>query len=284
MRKAEHRMSRESPWLSVVIPAFNESRRIPDSLRTIDAYLASQAGSAELIVVDDGSRDATQAVVRRVAADLRTPVRLLGYPDNRGKGFALKIGFAASRGERILFTDADLSTPIECADALLAALERPADLEGPADLALGSRKMPGARLRTRQPFVRETLGKAFTLLARRIIADVSDVTCGFKAYRGDVGRDLFARSRIPDWSFDAEVLWIAKRRGYRWAEIPVEWADREGTKVRILKDAFRSALGLLQIRLHAAAGRYAQPAPEVAVAVTAWESDPFPEARGEASG
>jgi dolichyl-phosphate beta-glucosyltransferase len=247
--------------LSIVVPAYREARRISDSLRRIDAYLAArrERGSgmeaAEIVVVDDGSPDDTVDVVRALAGELETPVRLLISERNRGKGHALKLGFSAARGERILFTDADLSTPIECADALLARLD-----EG-FDFVLGSRKMEGARLEVHQPWLRETLGKGFTRIAQLLIANVSDVTCGFKAFRGDVGRDLFSRVRIDDWSFDAELLLIAKLRGVRFSEVPVAWRDREGTKVRLVRDILSTLAGLVAMRIHLALGRYADPAP-----------------------
>lgn len=237
--------------LSVVVPAYRESVRIPAGLRAIDDYLVARGEPAELVVVDDGSPDDTADVVRRLAAELTTPVRLVLSRANRGKGHALKLGFANAGGRRILFTDADLSTPIEFADALL---ER---VDAGTGFVLGSRKMAGARLEVRQPWLRETLGKGFTRLARWLIADVTDVTCGFKAFDGDVGRDLFSRVRIDDWSFDAELLLIARQRGYAFCEVPVAWQDREGTKVRLLRDIASTLAGLLRMRVHLLLGRYA---------------------------
>jgi len=238
--------------LSVVVPAYQEARRIADGLRQIDVYLAERGHAAEIVVVDDGSADDTVEVVREVARTLSCPVWLVVSQHNRGKGHALKLGFAAARGERILFTDADLSTPIACADDVLAPLD-----EG-YDFVLGSRKMRGARLEVRQPWLRETLGKGFTWIARWLIADVSDLTCGFKAFRGEVGRDLFARVRIDDWSFDAELLLIAGQRGVRLKEVPVAWHDREGTKVRLLRDIASTLAGLVRMRVHLLSGRYAE--------------------------
>jgi dolichyl-phosphate beta-glucosyltransferase len=258
--------------LSIVVPAFEEAARIPATLVAIANHFADAPFEVELIVVDDGSRDATGAVVRATAPDLAIPLRLLSYAPNRGKGFALKVGVAASRGSRVLFSDADLSTPIEEAERFFAALA-----DG-ADVAIGSRKRAKARIEVRQPWLRETLGKGFTFLVRTLIADVTDATCGFKAYRGDVGRDLFSRLRIYDWSFDAELLLLSRREGHRITEIPVRWRDQAGTKVDLRRDVLRSLLGIARIRWNAARGRY--DAPHLAeVEPELWSSPGMPTAQ-----
>jgi len=249
--------------LSVVVPAYNEGARIPATLRAISDHFASAPFPVELIVVDDGSRDDTCAVVRAIAPQLSVPVTLLRYAPNRGKGHALKVGFAATKGDRILFSDADLSTPIDEADRFLAALD------AGADVAIGSRKSARARIEVRQPWLRETLGKGFTWLVRRLAADVSDATCGFKAYRGDAGRALYARMRVFDWSFDAELLLVGRLRGARTVEVPVRWRDQAGTKVSLGRDVVRSLLGIARIRINAARALYATPCP-IDRAVDSW--------------
>jgi len=241
--------------LSLVVPAFNESQRIAESLGAIAAFLAAQPWRSEIVVVDDGSRDSTFAVTCDIAADFGVPVRVVRYAKNRGKGCALKVGFAQARGDRILFTDADLSTPIAAATALLRALEQG------FDLVIGTRRKVGASIEVHQPPFREWLGRVYTRLVRAFVADVSDCTCGFKAFRGDVGRDLFSRLRTSDWSFDAEVLHLAERAGYRIGEVGVPWADRAGTQARLLRDVPGSLLGLLRIRLWSAVGRHRQSVP-----------------------
>jgi dolichyl-phosphate beta-glucosyltransferase len=238
------------PHLSIVIPAYNEARRLERSLRSIAGFLARLDHSRELVIVDDGSSDGTFEVIQSIGAALDLPVRGIRYEVNRGKGYALKVGFAHARGERILFADADLATPIEELSSLYVALE-----EG-CDIAIGSRKMAGAEIRVHQPWVREQMGKVFTWLVRTFLADVSDATCGFKMFRGEVGRDLFSRLRVDDWAFDAELLFLARRRGYRIAEVPVSWEDQSGTKVRLLRDAWSSARGLLRIVWNQRRGLY----------------------------
>jgi len=251
--------------LSVVIPVFNESRRLGPPLREMARYLAEQSFSAELIVVDDGSRDGTFDLVCALAPELPIPLRALRYAENRGKGHAIKVGFDAARGDRILFSDVDLSTPIESAADLLASLD------AGADIVVGSRKMSGAMILVRQPRLRETLGRVFTALVRWGIANVSDATCGFKAFRAEVGRDIFSRVRIDDWSFDAEVLFLADLLGYGVVEVPVRWRDEAGTKVDLRRDVVNSLVGLARIRLNALRGRYAMRKP-VDVEVSVWES------------
>jgi dolichyl-phosphate beta-glucosyltransferase len=241
--------------LSLVVPVYNEAERIADSLAAIGTFLESRPWRSEIIVVDDGSRDATFEVACGVAARLAVPVRVVRYASNRGKGCAIKVGFAQARGDRILFTDADLSTPIEETPHLLARLD-----EG-CDLVIGTRKNMEASIEVHQPWLRERLGRVYAWLVHAFIADVSDSTCGFKAFRGEVGHDLFARLRAYDWSFDAEVLHLAELFGYRIGEVGVPWSDRAGTKVRLFRDVPNSLLGLVRIRLHSAAGHYRKPVP-----------------------
>jgi len=236
--------------LSLVVPAFNEERRIGEPLRAMGEYLAGQSYRSEILVVDDGSTDDTTGVARRVARDLRVPVRLLGYASNRGKGHALKVGFAHARGRRILFSDSDLSTPIDETARFMAALD-----EG-WDIAIGSRRLAGARIVVHQPWWRESMGAVFTGLVRLLIADVSDATCGFKAFDAAAGKDVFSYMRLDGWCFDAELLFLAKRRGYRLTEVPVRWHDESGTKVRLRRDVLDTLIGLARIRLLHLLGRY----------------------------
>src|SRR5207253_2118636 len=179
-------------------------------------------------------------VVRNATRGWDVPVRALRYRPNVGKGYAIKFGVARARGDRILFTDADLSTPIEQTGAFLARLD------AGADVVIGSRKTPWAEIVVHQPWYREQLGKAYTRLVRRVIADVSDVTCGFKAFRAAAAKDIFARVRLYDWSFDAEVLLLVRQLAYRLDEVAVRWEDRAGSRVRLVRDVARSLWGIVR--------------------------------------
>jgi len=216
-----------APYLSVVVPAYNEERRIGYCIGRLAEYFRTRRKRFEIIVVNDGSTDGTPAVVRAAARRVRE-ARLVSYPINRGKGHALRRGILASRGVRVLFLDVDLSTRPEEWPKLEARLNRG------ADLAIGSRKMAGADLVQRQPLWRESMGKVFTWLVRRLLVRVSDVTCGFKAFQGPVARSLFAAQRIDGWSYDAEILYIAERRNLRIDEVPVVWKDNPNSKVRVI--------------------------------------------------
>jgi dolichyl-phosphate beta-glucosyltransferase len=237
--------------LSVVVPAYNEARRIVEPLRRIDGYLRGRGIAAELVVVDDGSSDGTADVVRALATELSAPVRVIGTTPNRGKGHAVKVGMTHAGGRAVLMTDADLSTPIEEVDGFLAALN-----DG-AQVVIGSRKVAGAVIEVHQPLLREAMGRVFTALTRLLVVRVSDVTCGFKLFTRAAAIDIFSRVTLDDWSFDAEALYLARRLGYRIHEIPVRWRDAEGTKVRRGRDALRAAVGLARILLNALGGRYA---------------------------
>jgi len=244
--------------LSVVIPAFNEASRIAEPLRRVDRYLRNSALSSEIIVVDDGSSDGTAERVRNIVPSLAVPVTIIPSPQNRGKGHAVKIGVLQARGKAVLMTDADLSTPIEELDHLLP------HLANGVQIAIGSRKMPGAVIDVRQPLLREAMGRIFTLLINVLVVRASDVTCGFKLFTRDAATAIFSRVTIDDWSFDAEVLYIARRLGFRTREVPVHWHDVSGTKVHRGRAAVRSLRGIAHILWNGVRGRYdrdARPGP-----------------------
>jgi dolichyl-phosphate beta-glucosyltransferase len=251
-RATSNHMDRAEEYdLSVVIPAYNEATRIVEPLHRIARHLRTHALPSEIVVVDDGSRDGTPDVVRRVAAELPLPVRVITSDRNRGKGHAVKVGMTSARGRAVLMTDADLSTPIEELEKLFPHLR-----DG-TEVVIGSRKMAGAVIEVHQPFLREWMGWVFTQLTRLFVIRVSDVTCGFKLFTHEAASQIFSRVTLDDWSFDAEALYLARRLGYAIREVPVLWRDSAGTKVHRGRDAVRAAMGLVCILTNAALGRYA---------------------------
>jgi dolichyl-phosphate beta-glucosyltransferase len=237
------------PHLSIVVPCYDETGRLGASLATILAWTAEQDFPVEVVVVDDGSTDGTAELAESHLTGV--PHRVLRHDRNRGKGGALQTGMLAASGRYVLFTDADLSTPIEHAADLLAAHERG------APVVIGSRKTAGSQVSERQSLVRESMGRVFTGLANVVTgAGVSDFTCGFKSFTREAAGDLFGRLREDGWAYDAELLYLARRRGYAVTEVPVTWANDPSTRVRLLRDTLGSALGLLRIRLRALRGEF----------------------------
>jgi len=236
--------------LSVVVPAYNEERRLEAGLSGVLSFLRRSGLPFEVIVVDDGSTDATPEIARRfAAADAR--VRVLSHERNLGKGAAVRTGVLAAGGEYVIFTDADLSTPIESADTFLH------HLSNGSDVVVGNRRMSQSRLEKRQGRLREFLGRIFTRLTRLLLGSpVTDQTCGFKGFKRRAAVEIFTRQRLTGWAFDAEILHIAARRDFRVRQVPVRWRDEEGSKVRVLRACLTSGLGLLRIWVNGTAGRY----------------------------
>jgi dolichyl-phosphate beta-glucosyltransferase len=243
-------------YLSIVIPVYNEQERIANSLEVLLAYLAKQTYSREIILVDDGSRDNGLGIAGNILEG-KEEYRILSYGENRGKGYALKYGITRTQGRYVLFTDADLATPIEELAKFIPYLEPNSEMVTGYPIVHGSRKMPGAIVERHQPWLRENMGKVFTMLCNILVnLNVSDATCGFKAYQGEVAREIYGSQKLSDWSFDAEVIFIARKRGYKIKELPVRWHDQKGTKVRLVRDTFRSLKGLATIRLNDLRGWY----------------------------
>jgi dolichyl-phosphate beta-glucosyltransferase len=228
--------------LSVIIPAYNEARRLPPHANGLLAYLRAHYPDFELIVVDDGSRDDTAAVVRTALAG-EPRARLLAYQPNRGKGYAIRTGMQASHGAAVVFLDADMSTPIE---EIPAALERLAQ----ADIVIGSRDLPSSDIRANQPLFRQVASELFKWVRYLMVGlwDISDTQCGFKAYRGPVARQLFALAQVDRFMFDVEILYLAKRAGLRIVEMPVLWSDSPGSKVRFWEGLVNMIQDLWRIR------------------------------------
>ncbi len=237
--------------LSIIVPAYNEENRLPKTLDAIVAYVRASPYRAEIIVVDDGSSDATAALVNAYS-QTHPEMRLISNGTNRGKGFSVRHGMLEARGEIALFTDADLSTPIEEADKLLPALR-----ERGFDAAIGSRAMDRTLIKIHQSAIREQAGIMFNRMVRWIMGiGFSDTQCGFKAFRRERCKIIFEQQRIERFGFDPEILFLAKRHGLRVEEVPVRWSHDTGTKVNVAADGMRMLLELLVIRWNAVAGRY----------------------------
>jgi dolichyl-phosphate beta-glucosyltransferase len=230
--------------LSIVIPAYNEEKRLPETLRLVLDWLARGTFSfVEVIAVDDGSRDGTARVVEEFARENKC-VRLLRNPGNRGKGYAVRHGMLEAKGEWILYTDADLSAPIGEMEKLCKAAR-----EQNAGVAIGSRAVDRSLVEVHQPALRELSGRCFNLVMRMVTGlPFRDTQCGFKLYRSDAARQIFSLQKQDGFSFDVEDLLIAKKLGVRTLEVPVRWANVEGTKVR-LSQGIMSFLDLIKIRM-----------------------------------
>lgn len=238
--------------ISVIIPAYNEAGRITPYLRDITTFLERRGVPYETLVVDDGSRDETAIVVEKFQTEVPT-VRLLRLAQNTGKGGAVRRGMLEARGRLQLFADADGATPIQ-------ELERlEAQVKDGADIAIGSRFLASrdSRYTVKARWHRTVLGNLFNWIVQQLgVRGITDTQCGFKLFRGTVVRDLFSVARVSGYGFDLELLYIAQRRGYRIAEVPVNWTDQPGTKVWVLRDGLRMLLELLMVRRNAANGLY----------------------------
>jgi glycosyltransferase involved in cell wall biosynthesis len=223
------------PELSLVVPAYDEATRLP---HTLDALLARFPDpTTEIVVVDVGSHDATSAIARAALAD-RASARVITFPENRGKGAAVRAGVLATTGATVLYMDADLATDLAVLDDFLARLTD-------ADVVVGSRAVPGSRVNDTTR-LRAAMGRTFNRMVRMLTRlDVHDSQCGFKAFRGDVARLVFSLSRVDGFAFDPEVLLIAHRLGYRIVEVPVTWTAVDGSSVRPVRDSLRTGVALV---------------------------------------
>jgi len=232
-----------APQLSIIIPAYNEAKRISRTLETLQKYLDGKSWRAEVIVVNDGSSDETAAVVESYRSQWNA-LRLIDNGSNRGKGFSVRNGALGAQGDVILFTDADLSAPITEAPKLIDPIAN-----GECDVTFGSRAVDRSLIGIHQSPFRETSGRIFNLFVQGLIGlPFKDTQCGFKAFRRSAAGPVFERQTIMGFGFDPEVLYIAKKRGLRLREIPVRWDHVEGTTVRFLRDSCRMFLDLLRIR------------------------------------
>jgi len=243
-------LSQEHPYLSTVIPAYNEEKRIGKTLDGMFEFLTAKSFSTEILVVDDGSTDRTSDVVKSYKGR-KIDLELIGYEKNRGKGFAIKTGMLAARGEYALFTDADMSTPIEMLDRFEPHMKES------TDVIIGTRKTTGAYVAKHQPFYRENMGKVFTWLSNRLLGlDTTDFTCGFKCFHRRTIEPVFGNQRIDGWGYDTEIIFIARRKGFRITEVPVTWYNDEATRVKLWKNVFTCLAELYQIRNNNRKGLY----------------------------
>jgi glycosyltransferase involved in cell wall biosynthesis len=232
--------------ISIIIPAYNEAKRLPASLARVREYLSvAQWAFAEVVVVDDGSTDNTVQVARDAG------VRVLQNPGNRGKGYSVKHGMLEAKGEWALFTDADLSSPIGEVEKLWSAVERER-----AQVAVGSRAVDRSLVGVHQPMLREAVGRGFNVAMRLITGlPFKDTQCGFKLFQTSAGREVFSRQQLDGFGFDVEVLFIARKLGLQSVEVPVRWDNVEGTKVSLWL-GFAAFLDLLKVRRNALQGKY----------------------------
>jgi len=238
------------PSYSIVIPAYNESGRLAATLDRVLGYVRAQGWAAEVIVVNDGSNDSTAEIIRTFAA--KDPsVRLIENPGNRGKGYSVRNGMLHSKGQIVLFSDADLSSPMEEASKLFRALE------AGADVAIGSRWLRAETQTQRQPLHRQIFGRIFNLLLRLTLGlKFKDTQCGFKAFKQPAVRAIFPHQKIERWGFDPEVLFLARKSGFKVTEVPVAWGHSGGTRIHPLSDGSKMFLEMLRIRWYSLTGKY----------------------------
>lgn len=238
------------PIYSIVIPAYNEGARLGATLEKVLSYTHAKGWDAEVIVVNDGSRDNTSDIVREYAA-ANPALRLVENPGNRGKGFSVRMGMLSARGRIVLFSDADLSSPIEEAPKLLQALE------AGADIAIGSRWLRAETQTQRQPLYRQFFGRIFNLLLRLTLGlQFKDTQCGFKAFKRPAIQAIFPLQKIERWGFDPEILFLARKFGFKVQEVPVAWGHSGGTRINPLIDGSRMFMEMLHIRWNDLTGKY----------------------------
>lgn len=233
-----------SKFLSIIIPLYNEEKRL-FNLKNIYRFLKNKKFNWEIILVDDGSVDKTLKIIKQmIKINKYRNTQIISYSQNRGKGYAVKSGMLKARGDYQLFLDIDLSTPIEEFDKFLPLLEK-------FDIIIGSRRKSGARVIIRQPRIREKLGKGFTKLSQIVLQlKTTDFTCGFKCFSRTSANKIFTCQKISSWSFDSEILFLAKKFRYNVKEVPVKWSNDPKSRVKFPQDIVNSLIDLLTIRLN----------------------------------
>lgn len=237
-------------YLSLVIPAYNEAIRLAKNLPLIYDYLQRQNISFEIIIVDDGSIDNTSDIARDYQ-NYKENIILIRNIDNKGKGYAVRKGILAARGKICAFMDADLSVPLEHIFEMINYINQG------YSVIIASRNIPGSWVKIKQPLPRRLMGRFFRDLTNFLLTkDISDITCGAKVFTQEAAEKIFSTQRLDDWSFDAEILFLAKKYNFKIKEIPVTWKDRHHSKVRFPRDIIKSLLGLIKIKLFDYQGYY----------------------------
>ncbi|ODS31697.1 MAG: glycosyltransferase family protein [Candidatus Scalindua rubra] len=246
-------VNKEDIYLSIVIPAYNEEKRIGNTLGEIISYLKTKDYKSEIILVSDGSTDSTINVVIRESGEMGYDIKITENEISKGKGYSVRRGMLETRGEYVLFTDADLSTPIDEVEKLIYWLGKG------YDVTIGSRGLEDSQVEIHQSFVRESMGKIFNKIMNLIVfTGFKDTQCGFKCFKRDAVNKIFKKQRIRGYTFDVEILLIAKRQGFRVREVPVRWLNSPHSKVRIIRDPIFMLYDIFRIRFYDFSRRYSQ--------------------------
>ncbi len=240
-------MKKNNPYISVIIPVYNETIRL-QNLYIIDGFLKKIKHESELILVNDGSSDKTTRVINKIKKDIN--IKLIHYGKNRGKGYAVKMGMLNSRGKYRFFTDIDLSVPLENINTFLKYINK-------SDVVISSRRKKSSNIIEHQPFLRELLGRGYTLLSQRLLdLPISDFTCGFKCFSAEAAKKIFKNTTIYRWGFDTEVIYLAHFFKFGIHEVPVEWQNDSKTKVKFPNAIFTSIYELLKIKKNIIGKKY----------------------------
>jgi len=230
-------------FLSIIIPAYNEEKRLGATLEKVHSYFNSRPYTYEVIVVNDGSSDATVDIALSSTLNQVGRLRLMRNEPNRGKGFSVKKAILASGGENIIYSDADLSTPIEEIEKLLPYIK------SGFDIVIGSRSIKGANVEVHQPFYRGSMGKFFNLLVQLfVLKGIIDTQCGFKLFDAEIAKKIAAELKIDKFAFDVEILYIAKKNNYKIKEVPIRWINSLDSRVNPVSDSFKMFLDLISIK------------------------------------
>ena len=242
-------MKTKKPFLSIIVPIYNEEKRLARGITQILKFIDKQSFPVELIVVNDGSTDATNKLLKNLK---HASLQLIYYEKNQGKGYAVQKGMQNAKGVWRLFMDIDLSTPIEEFHKFLPHFKN-------FDVVIGSRRTKDSKVLVHQAFLREWLGSVFTWLSSTFLrVGISDFTCGFKCFSKDAASKLFSLQRLDGWGFDSELMFLAQKEGFLIKEVPVTWSNDSQTRVVLIKDVYRSLIDLIKIRVNDVLGKYSK--------------------------